>query len=110
MSSGPGARCKLIHCDRRLGIRYLIVMRAIWSGSVGFGLVNIPIKLYSASQSHEGIDLDMLHKEDHGPIRYARICREDGQEVPWDEIVKGYEYRQGDYVVLTQEDFKKADA
>lgn len=52
----------------------------------------------------------MLHKEDHSPIRYARICREDGEEIPYDDIVKGYEYRKGDYVVLTQEDFKRADA
>jgi len=85
-------------------------MRAIWSGSIGFGLVNIPVKLFSASQPHDGLDLDMLHKQDHSPIRYARVCRQDGQEVPYDEIVKGYEYRDGDYVVLTQEDFKKADA
>jgi DNA end-binding protein Ku len=85
-------------------------MRSIWSGSIGFGLVNIPVKLFSASQSHEGLDLDMLHKEDHSPIRYARICREDGEEVPYDDIVKGYEYRKGDYIVLTQEDIKRADA
>jgi DNA end-binding protein Ku len=85
-------------------------MRSIWSGSIGFGLVNIPVKLYSASQSHEGLDLDMLHKEDHSPIRYARICREDGEEIPYEDIVKGYEYKKGDYVVLTQEDLKKADA
>jgi DNA end-binding protein Ku len=84
-------------------------MRAIWSGSIGFGLVNIPVKLYSASQPREGLDLDMLHKEDHSPIRYARICREDGEEIPYDDIVKGYEYKKGDYIVLTQEDFKKAD-
>ncbi|MBX4197386.1 Ku protein [Candidatus Saccharibacteria bacterium] len=84
-------------------------MRAIWSGSIGFGLVNIPVKLYSASHPREGLDLDMLHKEDHSPIRYARICREDGDEVPYNEIVKGYEYKKGDYIVLTQEDFKKAD-
>jgi DNA end-binding protein Ku len=84
-------------------------MRAIWSGSIGFGLVNIPVKLYSASQPREGIDLDMLHKEDHSPIRYARICREDGEEIAYDEIVKGYEYKKGDYIVLTQEDLKKAD-
>lgn len=84
-------------------------MRAIWSGSIGFGLVNIPVKLYSASQPREGIDLDMLHKEDHSPIRYARICREDGEEIPYDEIVKGYEYKKGDYIVLSQEDLKKAD-
>jgi DNA end-binding protein Ku len=85
-------------------------MRSIWSGSIGFGLVNIPVKLYSASQTHEGLDLDMLHKEDHSPIRYARICREDGEEIPYDEIVKGYEYKKGDYIVLSQEDLKKADA
>ncbi|MBX4201996.1 Ku protein [Candidatus Saccharibacteria bacterium] len=84
-------------------------MRAIWSGSIGFGLVNIPVKLFSASRAHEGLDLDMLHKEDNSPIRYARICREDGEEVPFDEIVKGYEYKDGDYVVLTKEDIKKAD-
>lgn len=51
----------------------------------------------------------MLHKEDHAPIRYARICRKDGEEVPWDHIVKGYEYRDGDYVVLTEADFDKAN-
>lgn len=84
-------------------------MRSIWRGSISFGLVNIPVRLFSASQVHEGIDLDMLHKEDHSPIRYARVCRSDGEEVPWDEIVKGYEYRDGDYVVLTPEDLKKAD-
>jgi DNA end-binding protein Ku len=84
-------------------------MRAIWSGSIGFGLVNIPVKLYSASQPREGIDLDMLHKDDHSPIRYARICREDGEEVPYDEVVKGYEYKKGDYIVLSQDDLKKAD-
>jgi DNA end-binding protein Ku len=84
-------------------------MRAIWSGSIGFGLVNIPVKLFSASQPREGIDLDMLHKEDHSPIRYARICREDGEEIPYDEIVKGYEYKKGDYIVLSQEDLKKAN-
>jgi DNA end-binding protein Ku len=84
-------------------------MRAIWSGSIGFGLVNIPVKLYSASQAREGLDLDMLHKKDHSPIRYARICREDGKEIPYEDVVKGYEYKKGDYIVLTQEDLKKAD-
>jgi DNA end-binding protein Ku len=84
-------------------------MRSIWSGAIGFGLVNIPVKLFSGSQAREGLDLDMLHKEDHSPIRYARICREDGDEVPYDEVVKGYEYKKGDYIVLSQEDLKKAD-
>lgn len=85
-------------------------MRAVWSGSISFGLVNIPVKMYSGAQAHEGIDLDMLHKEDKSPIRYARICRADGQEIPYDDIVNGYEYQNGDYVVLTDKDFEKADA
>ena len=82
-------------------------MKAIWSGSLSFGLVNIPVKLYSATAG-TGIDLDMLDKKDLSPIRYARISRANGKEVPWEDIVKGYEYRKGDYVVLTDEDFKKA--
>jgi DNA end-binding protein Ku len=85
-------------------------MRAIWSGSISFGLVNIPVKMFSGSRSHEGLDLDMLHKKDHARIRYARICRNDGKEIPYDEIEKGYEYREGDYIILTDADFKKADA
>lgn len=85
-------------------------MRSIWTGSISFGLVNIPIKMYSGSESHDGLDLHMLHKEDHSPVRYARICRRDGKEIPYDEIVKGYEYQDGDYIELTKEDFKRADA
>src|SRR5579884_417345 len=84
-------------------------MRAIWSGAISFGLVNIPIKMYSGAESGSGIDLNLLHKKDGGRIRYARICRQDGKEVPWDEIVKGYEYQEGDYIVLTNEDFNTAD-
>lgn len=66
--------------------------------------------MYSGSASHEGLDLNMLHKKDLARVRYARICRKDGKEIPYDEIVKGYEYRDGDYIVLNNEDFKKADA
>src|SRR5581483_657088 len=84
-------------------------MRAIWTGSISFGLVNIPVKMYSGTVPSHGLDLDMLHREDKEPIRYARVCRADGKEVPWDDIVKGYEYRDGDYIVLTKEDFEKAD-
>jgi DNA end-binding protein Ku len=65
--------------------------------------------LYSGVNPHQGIDLDMLHKDDHSPIRYARICRKDGEEVPWNDIVKGYEYRDGDYVVLTKKDMDTLD-
>jgi DNA end-binding protein Ku len=83
-------------------------MRSMWTGAISFGLVNIPVKLYSGSQSHS-LDLDMLHSKDLSPIRYARVCREDGKEIPWDEIVKGYEWQKDDYIVLTKEDFAKAD-
>lgn len=85
-------------------------MRPLWNGSISFGLVNIPVRLYSGSNPHEGIDLDMLHKDDHAPIRYARICRKDGEEVPWDDIVKGYEYRDGDYIVLNKKELDSIDA
>src|SRR4051812_45551132 len=81
-------------------------MRAMWSGTISFGLVNIPVQLYSAVQEEE-LSFHMLHKKDLSPIRFARVCREDGHEVPWEEIVKGYEVSKGNYVVMTEEDFKK---
>src|SRR5215211_1486354 len=83
-------------------------MRALWTGSLSFGLINIPMKLYSATQEH-GLNFDMLHKKDLSPIRYARICKADGKEIPYKDIVKGYEYQKGDYVVLVEEDFKRAN-
>jgi DNA end-binding protein Ku len=85
-------------------------MRAIWTGSISFGLVNIPIKLYSASETREGIDLRMLHKKDNAPIRYAKICSEENVEVPFEDIVKGYEYSDGEFVIITDADFEAADA
>jgi DNA end-binding protein Ku len=65
--------------------------------------------MYSGTNPRQGIDLDMLHKADHAPIRYARICRKDGEEIPWNDIVKGYEYRDGDYVVLTKKELESID-
>ncbi|MCE5293976.1 MAG: Ku protein [Chlamydiales bacterium] len=82
-------------------------MRAMWTGALTFGLINIPIKLYSATEDH-AITFDLLHKKDLSPIRYARICKEDGKEIPYNDIVKGYEYKPGDYVVLLDEDFERA--
>lgn len=82
-------------------------MRSIWSGSISFGLVNIPVKLVSAVQSEE-IDFDMLSKKDLAPVHYARIDSKTGEEVPWKEIVKGYQYAKGKYVVVEPEDFEKA--
>lgn len=83
-------------------------MRALWKGSLSFGLINIPISLYSAIEDR-GLNFDMLHKKDLSPIRYARICKADGKEIPYQDIVKGYKYENGDYVVLVDEDFKQAD-
>ncbi|HVG12720.1 MAG TPA: Ku protein [Flavisolibacter sp.] len=82
-------------------------MRPIWSGSISFGLVNIPVKLVSAVQSEE-IDFDMLSKKDMAPIRYARIDTKTDEEVPWKEIVKGFQYAKGKYVIVEEEDFQKA--
>src|SRR5215217_9652319 len=84
-----------------------MAVRSIWSGTISFGLVNIPVKLQSAVQS-ETLDFDMLSKKDMAPIRYARIDTKTGKEVPWKEIVKGFQYAKGKYVVITDEDFKKA--
>ena len=81
-------------------------MRAIWTGAIGFGLVNIPVKLYSATQE-SSLDLDMLDKKDHSNIRFQRVNEKTGKEVPWDNIVRGYKYN-GEYVVLSDEDFKQA--
>jgi DNA end-binding protein Ku len=83
-------------------------VRSIWSGAISFGLIHIPVKLYSAV-AESSLDLDMLRKQDLCPIRYARVCRNTGEEVPWEDIVKGYEYRKGDYVILEDEDFKRAN-
>lgn len=85
-------------------------MRPLWNGSVSFGLVSIPVRMYSGSNPRQGIDLDMLHKDDHAPIRYARVCRKDGEEIPWNDIVKGYQYQDGDYVVLTKKELDELDA
>lgn len=83
-------------------------MRSIWSGAISFGLIHIPVKLYSAV-TESNLDFDMLRKQDLCPIRYARVCRDTGEEVPWQDIVKGYEYKKGDYVILEDEDFKRAN-
>ncbi|OQP52542.1 Ku protein [Niastella yeongjuensis] len=80
-------------------------MRAIWTGAIGFGLVNIPIKIYSAVEASE-LDLDMLDKKDHSNIHFQRVNAKTGKEVAWENIVRGYKLN-GQYVVLTDEDFQK---
>lgn len=81
-------------------------MRALWKGSISFGLVNIPVKMYVASREHD-LKFVMLHKKDLSQIRFARFCKVEEKEVPFEEIVKGYEYSPGDFVVVTAEDFDK---
>jgi len=82
--------------------------RAIWKGSISFGLVNIPIALYPATRREE-LKFRLLRKSDLSPVNYKRVAEKDGEEVPWDEIVKGYEYEKGKYVVLKDEDFQRVD-
>jgi DNA end-binding protein Ku len=83
-------------------------MRAIWKGLISFGLVNIPIGLSSATRTEE-LKFHLLRGSDLSPIQYKRVAEADGQEVPWEQIVKGYEYQKGSYVVLKEEDFKRVD-
>jgi DNA end-binding protein Ku len=83
-------------------------MRAIWTGAIGFGLVNIPVKIFSATES-SNLDLDMLDKKDHAHIRFMRVNENTGKEVPWENIVKAFKYND-DYVVLDEKDFEAASA
>src|SRR6184192_1370208 len=83
-------------------------MRAIWKGSISFGLVNIPIALYPATRREE-LKFRLLRAKDLSPVNYKRVAEKDGKEVPWDEIVKGYEYEKGKYVLLKDEDFQRVD-
>ena len=82
--------------------------RAIWKGSISFGLVNIPIALYPATRREE-LKFRLLRKSDLSPVNYKRVAEKDGKEVSWDQIVKGYEYEKGKYVVLKEEDFERID-
>lgn len=81
-------------------------MRAIWKGAVSFGLVNVPVRLYTATQEND-IRFHQVHREDGGRIRQRRICSIDGEEVPYDEIAKGYETADGRMIILTDEDFSE---
>ncbi len=78
-------------------------MRAIWKGAVSFGLVNVPVRLYAATENHD-VQFRQVHRTDGGRIRYKRFCSKDGQEVAYDDIAKGYETEDGQMIVLTDED------
>jgi DNA end-binding protein Ku len=81
--------------------------RALWKGSISFGLVNIPIELHTAVRNHRP-KFRMLHAKDKSPVKFERVCVRDGKPVAWEDLVKGYEYSKGHFVVLTKEDFQAA--
>lgn len=81
--------------------------RAIWKGSISFGLVSIPVELHTAVRDHRP-KFRMLHARDKSPVRYERVCQRDGKPVAWEDLVKGYEYEKGRFVILTKEDLKAA--
>ena len=81
--------------------------RALWKGSISFGLVNIPIELHTAVRNHRP-KFRMLHAKDKSPVKFERVCIRDGHTVAWEDLVKGYEYSKGHFVVLTKDDFKTA--
>ena len=81
--------------------------RALWKGSLTFGLVNIPIELHTAVRDHRP-HFRMLHAKDKSPVRFERVCIRDGQPVAWEDLVKGHEYTKGHFVILTKEDFQAA--
>jgi DNA end-binding protein Ku len=84
------------------------MLRALWKGAISFGLIHIPVNLYSGESPHR-LDLDMLDKRDFSPIGFKRVNKTTGKEVKWEDIVKGYEYEDDRYVVLTPEDIKRAN-
>jgi DNA end-binding protein Ku len=81
--------------------------RAMWKGAIAFGLVNIPVELYSATRDHRP-KFRLLHAKDESPVHYERVCQSEGKPVGWEDLVKGYEYEKGQFVVLTKDDFKTA--
>jgi len=83
-------------------------MRSMWKGAISFGLVHIPVDMYTAVES-KGLDLTMLDRRDFSPVGFKRYNKGNGKEVAWDDIVKGYEYEDGEYVVLSDEDLRRAN-
>ena len=81
--------------------------RPIWNGTISFGLLNVPVQLHSGERSVD-LHFRMLDSRDNTPVRYERVNAETGEEVPWKEIVKGFEYSKGNYVVIDEEDIRKA--
>ena len=81
--------------------------RSLWKGSIAFGLVNIPVELHTAVRDHRP-RFRLLHAKDESPVQYERVCQTEGKPVAWEDLVKGFEYEKGQYVILTKDDFKTA--
>jgi DNA end-binding protein Ku len=109
--TGVGGAAEVIHISATDAVdrRSVNNMRPIWKGSISFGLVTIPIAVLPATSSTERISFKLLRKGDLSPIRYKRIAEVDGKEVPWEEIVKGYEYEKGKFVVFEDKDFDEVE-
>src|SRR5919202_2085755 len=84
-----------------------VMPRAIWTGSISFGLVNVPVRMYSAIDEHK-LHFNFIHEKDGSRIGYEKICKKEGKPVPDDEIVKAFEWEKGEYVPMRDEDFEKA--
>lgn len=83
--------------------------RGLWKGAISFGLVHVPVELHSAQKRSSELDLTMLDRRDLAPVGYKRVNKSSGKEVPWEDVVKGYEHEDGQYVVLSDEDFRRAN-
>jgi DNA end-binding protein Ku len=83
--------------------------RGLWKGAISFGLVNVPVELHSAHQRSAELDLTMLDRRDLAPVGFKRVNKATGKEVPWEDVVKGFEYEDDKYVVLSEEDFRRAN-
>ena len=83
--------------------------RGLWKGAISFGLVSVPVELHSAKKRAAELDMTMLDKRNLAPVGYKRVNKSTGKEVPWDEVVKGYEYKDDKYVVMSPEDFRRAN-
>ena len=83
--------------------------RGLWKGAISFGLVNVPVELHSAKKRAAELDMTMLDKRDLAPVGYKRVNKDTGKEVAWGDVVKGYEYKDDKYVVLSDEDFRRAN-
>jgi DNA end-binding protein Ku len=83
--------------------------RGLWKGAISFGLVSVPVELHSAKKRAAELDMTMLDKRNLAPVGYKRVNKSTGKEVPWNEVVKGYEYKDEKYVVMSPEDFRRAN-